>query len=77
MAKDITNLTFSELVETATESWKLAAQKALEAGIPVTGSRDGRRIKYFPDGHIEDLGPVAGIPSDDKNQKKKLGRSAS
>lgn len=62
MKKKVTDLSAADLGSFAEEAWKVAAQQALASGLPVTGSRDGRRIRYYPDGHIEDLGPVAELP---------------
>jgi len=54
----------------------MATQRAFAAGHSVTGSRDGRRIRYYPDGRIEDLGPVADIPDDENvSVQEKSGRS--
>jgi hypothetical protein len=74
--KKVTDLTVTELTTLANEAWSIATQRAFAAGHPVTGSRDGRRIRYFPDGRIEDLGPVADIPGDDNaTVREKSGRS--
>jgi hypothetical protein len=75
--KTIADLTKSELIELAGEAWSEAARSALAAGHPVTGSRDGRRIRYYPDGHIEDLGPTSELPPDDNeaSQEEISGRS--
>ena len=62
MKKRVVDLTPGELDELAGEAWTAAAREALAQGLAVTGSRDGRRIRYFPDGRIEDLGPVAPLP---------------
>ena len=76
MRKKVIDLTSAELGALADEAWKAAAQQALADGITVTGSRDGRRVRYYPDGHIEDLGPVAEIPRDDNvSTLNKSGRS--
>ena len=58
MKKRVIDLTADELEKLASEAWSAAAQEALDKGLPVTGSRDGRRIREYPDGRIEDLGPV-------------------
>jgi hypothetical protein len=74
--KKVTDLTAAELDALARDAWSLAAQRASALGQPVTGSRDGRRIRYYPDGHIEDLGPVADLPDDDNTgAQNKSGRS--
>jgi hypothetical protein len=61
MSKLVTNLSAEELESLAQEAWDSAAREALAKGLSVTGSRDGRRYRYHPDGRIEDLGPVARI----------------
>jgi DNA-directed RNA polymerase specialized sigma24 family protein len=55
----IVDLAAEELDRFAGEAWGAAAREALARGLPVTGSRDGRRVRYYPDGRHEDLGPVA------------------
>jgi hypothetical protein len=73
---NVADITTSELIELANEAWSTAAGNALAAGHSVTGSRDGRRIRYHPDGRIEDLGPVADLPRDDSvAAREKSGRS--
>src|SRR5208282_3553471 len=59
MTKRVTDLTAEELELLAGEAWSNAAREALAKGLSVTGSRDGRRYRYHPDGRIDDLGPVA------------------
>ena len=74
--KKVTDLTTTELTSLANEAWSMATQRAFAAGHSVTGSRDGRRIRYYPDGRIEDLGPVADIPDDENvSVQEKSGRS--
>ena len=74
--KKVVDLTTTDLATLANEAWSLGTQRAFPAGHSVTGSRDGRRIRYYPDGRIEDLGPVADIPDDDNvSSKEKPGRS--
>jgi hypothetical protein len=76
MRKKVVELTIAELGALADEAWRTAAQQAFADGLPVTGSRDGRRFRYYPDGHIEDLGPVAEIPRDESvSTLNKSGRS--
>jgi hypothetical protein len=65
MTKRIVDLSTEELHRLADEAWDAAAREALAQGLPVTGSRDGRYVRYYPDGRIEDLGAVAPI-SDQK-----------
>ena len=59
--KSVIDLTAEELGELAREAWSGAAREALAKGLSVTGSHDGRRYRYHPDGRIEDLGPVADL----------------
>jgi hypothetical protein len=58
MKQRLEDLTPDELDAFAGEAWGKAAKQALASGLPVTGSRNGRRFRYHPDGRIEDLGPV-------------------
>ena len=58
MRKAIVDLTPEELRDLARSAWGAAASDALSRGLPVTGSLDGRRLRYHPDGRIDDLGPV-------------------
>jgi hypothetical protein len=74
MAKRIVDLTAEELDEAAGEAWAAAARDAFARGLPVTGSRDGRRLRYHPDGRIEDLGSIESTPA--ANTGKKSRRSA-
>jgi hypothetical protein len=67
MAKRIVDLTANEPDEFAREAWTAAAQEALSKGLPVTGSINGRRYRYYPDDRVEDLGPVRASVSDTKN----------
>jgi hypothetical protein len=62
MGKRVVDLTVEELGQAAGEAWDAAAQEALAKGLPVTGSHDGRRYRYHPDGRVEDLGSVASHP---------------
>jgi hypothetical protein len=61
MSKRVIDLTAAELDRLAGEAWSAAAQEARAKGLPVTGSCDGRRFRYHPDGRMEDLGPVASL----------------
>jgi hypothetical protein len=56
--KAVIDLTPEEIDELARSAWGSAASDALSRGLPVTGSLDGRRFRYYPDGRIDDLGPV-------------------
>jgi phasin len=60
MNKPVTDLTPEELELLASEAWSVATREAMAKGLAVTGSRDGRRYRYHPDGHVDDLGPVGG-----------------
>jgi hypothetical protein len=62
MGKRVVDLTAEELEKAAAEARGAAAQEALAKGLPVTGSRDGRRYRYHPDGRMDDLGSVAAHP---------------
>jgi hypothetical protein len=73
MRKRVTDLSPSELEMLAREAWGAAAKKALARGLPVTGSRDGRRFRRHADGRIEDLGPVVS-PSDETPASEKSKR---
>ena len=64
MSKPIVDPGAEELDKAAGESWGTAAHEASARGLPVTGSHEGRRFRYFPDGPIEDLGPVDLAPVD-------------
>jgi len=74
MAKRVVDLTAEELDSAAGEAWAAAAREALARGLPVTGSRDGRRLRYHPDGRVEDLGAVEAQP--DVNVGRKSRKSA-
>jgi hypothetical protein len=54
----VEELTTEELDAFARESWGAAAKEALARGLPITGSRDGRRVRYHPDGRIEGFGSL-------------------
>jgi hypothetical protein len=58
MTKSAVDLPPDELDGMARSAWEAAAAEALSRGLPVTGSHQGRRFRYHPDGRIEDLGPV-------------------
>jgi hypothetical protein len=58
MAKRVVDLSAEELASAAREAWGAAAREALSRGLPITGGRDGRRLRYHPDGRVEDLGPI-------------------
>jgi hypothetical protein len=75
MGKRVVDLTAEELEKLAAEAWSTAGREALAQGLSVTGSHDGRRYRYHPDGRIEDLGPVAPLPAEDANQDSKPRKS--
>jgi|SRR5579863_92849 len=54
----LTDLSAEELDRLAGEAWSNAAREALSKGLAVTGSRDGRRYRYHPDGRVDELGTV-------------------
>ena len=58
MPRSVVDLTYVELEHAAQEAWSGAAREALRAKLPIVGSRDGRRLRVYPDGTTEDLGPV-------------------
>jgi hypothetical protein len=58
MKKSVIDLSPEELDKFASDAWKTAANEALASGHSITGSRDGRRFRYHPDGRVEDLGPI-------------------
>lgn len=62
MGKRVVDLAADELEQAAAEAWSAAATQALTNGLPVTGSHRGRVYRYYPDGRMEDLGPVAPLP---------------
>jgi hypothetical protein len=75
MKKRIIDLSPDELDKFASEAWGDAARQAFAQGLPVTGSRDGRRLRYYPDGRVEDLGPVASADASDTTDSKKARKS--
>ena len=75
MSKRVTDLNAEELELLASEAWRAAAFEALAKGFSVTGSEDGRRYRYHPDGRKEDLGPVSIEPTDATSRSKKSRKS--
>jgi hypothetical protein len=71
MAKRVVDLTAEELRTAAGEAWGAAARDALARGLPVTGGRDGRLVRYHPDGRMEDLGPLGSQPASDVGRKSR------
>jgi hypothetical protein len=79
MNKRVADVTAEELEKLAREAWGEAAREALAKGLSITGSYDGRRYRYHPDGRIDGLGSVAGetIKSPfGKSKKPKKSRKA-
>jgi hypothetical protein len=70
MVKRVVDLDAEELDSAAGEAWAAAACEALARGLPVTGSRDGRRVRYHPDGRIEDLSAVTSPPGERADKKR-------
>lgn len=58
MTRSVIDLSYVELEHAAQEAWSGAARDALRANLPIVGSRDGRRLRVYPDGTTEDIGPV-------------------
>jgi hypothetical protein len=77
MTKRVVDLTAEELERIASEAWSAAAEQALAKGLPVTGSRKGRRYRYYPDGRVQDLGPVVPLSAQKakRHSKRQTGRS--
>jgi hypothetical protein len=65
MSKNVLDLTPAALDKLARDAWSDAARQALARGLTVSGSRDGRRFRCYPDRRIEDLGPVGGLPANE------------
>ncbi len=53
--KRVVDLSREELAEIATEAGNDAVKETLVAGLPVTGSRNGKIIKFWADGREEVL----------------------
>jgi hypothetical protein len=71
MKKRVVDLTAEELDKFAREAWGAAAAETLAKGLPVTGARNGRLFRHYPDGHEEDLGPVASLAADQPAKKRR------
>jgi hypothetical protein len=71
MSKRVTDLSAEELEGLAQEAWSGAAREALTKGLAVTGSRNGRRYRYHPDGRIDDLGAVGTEPVESDLKKSR------
>lgn len=71
MAKRVVDLSAKELENAAGEAWAGASREALARGLPVTGSHDGRLLRYHPDGRIEDLGPIGSQHTADAGGKSR------
>jgi hypothetical protein len=74
MTRRIVDLSADELEKLAGDAWNVAAQEALANGHSVTGSAKGRRFRYYPDGRIEDLGPVAAPPDQESDGVKNVAK---
>jgi hypothetical protein len=64
MKRSAVDLTPAELDKLARDAWGDAARQASERGLPISGSRNGRRFRRYPDEHLEDAGPVDGTLTD-------------
>jgi hypothetical protein len=64
MNRSVVDLTPAEIDKLARDAWGDAARQALGQGLPISGSRNGRRFRHHPDGHLEDVGPVDGTLTD-------------
>lgn len=73
--KRIIDLTPEEIAVESGEAWAAAAHAALKQGLAITGSRNGRLVRLHPDGHFEDLGPVASL-SDESTASKRSQRKS-
>jgi hypothetical protein len=69
-ARRIVDVGIAELSDLANDAWNSAAQDALTQGHTVTGSCNGRRIRQYPDGHQDDLGPVTPLPDNAKPSRQ-------
>ena len=58
----IIGLSADELDKLFGEAAQNAVKEAFAAGLSVTGSENGIRYRYYPDGTKEVLGPVAPLP---------------
>jgi hypothetical protein len=64
MKKRVVDLTAAELEQFAEQAWTTAAQDALAQGFSTVGSKDGRLLRYSPDGRIEYLNSGANGPAE-------------
>ena len=55
--------------------WGTAAQHALAKGLPVTISHDGRELRVYPDGRVEDIGPAMRETTAQLAARFEMGRS--
>jgi hypothetical protein len=73
MKKRVIDLSAGDLNAAASEAWSAATKEAFSKGLSVTGSRDGRRFRYHPDGQVDDLGPVAPLPDQEDDDSIVIG----
>src|ERR1044072_7072054 len=76
MKKRVVDLTAEELSQFAVEAWGDAARTSLANGFSVTGSRGGRRFRFHSDGEANDLGVVATIPGQNRQDSDDAARFA-
>ena len=51
----ITEVPMEELAVLAAQAGREAVERALKAGLPVTGTKDGKIVRRYPDGREEIL----------------------
>jgi Phasin protein len=59
MAELMVDSTGEEPDTFAHNGWSVAAQRALAKGLPITISHDGRQLRVYPDGRVEEIDPKA------------------
>lgn len=55
--RTLDDLMAQEIADIGTQGARKARRDAFEAGRPVTIEKDGRVMREWPDGRLEDLGP--------------------
>src|SRR5262249_53456078 len=55
MAEVIADSTGQDSDTFAHNGWSIAAQRALAKGLPITISHDGRHLRVYPDGRVEEI----------------------